>query len=158
MGHGMRQRKPDCSPALLVLATILLFASMATPVQASKSQPASLVWTIRTFLRTDVCRQARFCPGYNPAVGYKLVAPELRGGETLAEWKTGSTPIVPCDHDLVKLKRLRGDSGRPMFALALRGMPGGSCGAGWAMFLLELRRVRGHWRASYWGPAPAFQP
>jgi hypothetical protein len=140
------------------VGTIFLFASTAASAQPSKSQPTSLIRTIRTFLRTDVCRQARFCPRYDPAIGYELVAPELRGGETLAEWKTGSTPIAPCDHDRVKLKRLRRDSGRPTFSVALRGMPGGSCGAGWAMFLLGLRRIHGHWRVSYWGPAPVFQP
>jgi hypothetical protein len=141
---------------VLALVTVCLFLTAVTPVRAANSQPRRLVGTIHAFLRNDVCRQARLCPNYDPVVGYGLVAPELKAGETLAEWKTGSTPIVPCDHDLARLKRLSGRPGRPIFVLTLRGVPGGSCGAGWATFLLELRRVRGHWRASYWGPSPMF--
>ena len=132
----------------------LAAVAAATTARADKARRENLIATIRTFLRTDVCRQLRFCLAYDPVVGYRVVAPELRGGESLAEWRTGNIPVAPCDYSRVKIRRVTQPGLRPLFAVALHGVPAGSCGDGWVSFFLELRSIRGNWRVSYWGPSP----
>jgi hypothetical protein len=99
------------------------------------------------FVQTAVARRQL-------AKAWTLVAPELKHGMTLAEWKTGSIPVVPYKVAGTQLRLAPVDSFTDHADVDVTFL---RAGAG-DTFRLGLRNVGGRWLVSSWVPASAVTP
>jgi hypothetical protein len=117
-----------------------------TPSQTSgpsvknvKASPDAL-GVARRFLETAVVRK-------NLAESYNLVGPNLKGGFTLKQWKTGNNTVVPYPAGNAKSTALVVKSSHPndlLLQVALVPKPGASIKKPQA-FSIELNKIGGRW-------------
>jgi hypothetical protein len=89
---------------------------------------------------------------------WSLVAPELKQGMTLDEWKTGTIPVVPypAGQATVLLKTVNSFTDTAQISVTFLPRAGSKAHA--AAFTLGLRNVDGHWLASSWQPESSIAP
>ena len=88
----------------------------------------------------------------NPAEGYALATPALRGTSTCDEWAHGKVPVPAFP---------KVDWGRTAYRVETQGtgqivmqvMLASQALAKRSLFMLELRQVGTQWRVGYWGPS-----
>jgi hypothetical protein len=89
---------------------------------------------------------------------WTIVAPELKQGMSLDEWKTGSIPVVPYPvgeaHVTLKVVNSFTDTAQ----LHVNFSPRAGSKAPPAVFSLGLRKVDGSWLASAWQPTSTVVP
>lgn len=87
-----------------------------------------------------------------------LVAPELKQGMSLDEWKTGTIPVVPYPVGEANVTLKPVNSFTDVAQLRVTFVPRAGTKATAATFLLGLRKVDGHWLASTWQPSSPLAP
>jgi hypothetical protein len=89
---------------------------------------------------------------------WAIVAPELKQGMTLDEWKTGTIPVVPYPvaQAIVTLRVV--SSFTDVARLQVTFAPRSGTKAQAATFALGLRNVDGRWLVSAWQPSSAIVP
>ena len=90
--------------------------------------------------------------------GWDVVAPELKQGMSLDEWKTGTIPVVPypvADASVV-LHVVSSFTDTARLHVSFVPKPGAKVAA--ASFTLGLHNVGGHWLASSWQPSSTIGP
>jgi hypothetical protein len=89
---------------------------------------------------------------------WKIVAPELKQGMSLEEWKTGTIPVVPYPvgdaHAMLHVVNSFTDTAQVRVTFVPR--PGSKVGG--ATFTLGLRNIDGQWLASTWQPTSSIAP
>jgi hypothetical protein len=105
----------------------------------------------REFLHTAVARK-------HLDRAWAIAAPELRQDMTLAEWKTGTIPVVPypVDEAFAQLKVL--SSFTDAAEIQVRFLPHTGAKTKPASFRLGLRKLDGAWVVSSWLPSAAIVP
>jgi hypothetical protein len=103
------------------------------------------------FLNTAVARKRL-------ARAWDIVAPELKQGTSLDEWKTGSIPVVP--YPVAKATALMRvvNSFTDRARLRVTFVPKTGTAVRPAAFTLDLLNVDGHWLVSGWQPASTVVP
>jgi hypothetical protein len=120
-----------------------------TPKTVKLSAAATSV--AREFVRTAVARQ-------NLAAAWKISGPNIRGGLTYAEWKTGNIPVVPYPIGSLQFAPFKIDwSYQNDAQLEIALLPKASAKIKPQIFSLELKWVRGaggkrHWVVDNWVP------
>ena len=103
------------------------------------------------FVQTAVARKQL-------ARAWDIVAPELKQGMTLADWKTGTIPVVPYPvaeaHPLYRVLSSFTDTARVQVGF----LPRAGSKARAATFTLDLRNVDGRWLVSSWQPTSTVTP
>jgi hypothetical protein len=141
-------------PALVLVAGVAAYAATrvvgsnpSTPPapKAAPVDPAS-VRVAREFLATAVARR-------NLAASYDLVAPALKQDLTLAQWKSGTIPVVPYPvaDATTSLKPVSSFTGAVLFRVTLTPRPGSSAKPG--LFDLSERKLGGRWLVDGWTSA-----
>jgi hypothetical protein len=92
------------------------------------------------------------------ARAWSIVAPELKQGMTLDEWKTGTIPVVPYPAGEAKVLLKTVNSFTDTAQLSVTFLPVSGSKVRAAGFTLGLRNVDGHWLASSWQPASSIAP
>lgn len=105
----------------------------------------------REFVATAVARQ-------DLARAWTLVAPELKQGLTLAQWKTGSIPVQPYPVAAAAARYSVQASHPTSAALRVTFVPPPASSTPAGDFLLGLQRIRGRWVVSSWTPRSILQP
>jgi hypothetical protein len=88
------------------------------------------------------------------AKAWTLAAPELRSGMTLAQWKTGTIPVVPYKVAGAQLHLATVDSFSDHADIDVTFLRGGAGDT----FRLGLSRVGGSWLVSSWVPLKVVTP
>lgn len=99
----------------------------------------------REFVATAVARR-------NLARSWALAAPELRGDHTLAEWLTGSIPVVPYPAAKARASYAVQVSTADRAVLRVGFTPSAGSEAQPGDFLITLRRIGGRWLVASWAP------
>jgi hypothetical protein len=104
------------------------------------------------FMKTAVARK-------NPAVAYRVSGPDIRQGQTLAEWtrdfenpNTG-IPVVPFPVDQVRASPFKVDysyKNEALLEVALLAKPGAKIKS--QIFYIGVHRYGKTWRVNYWAP------
>ena len=84
---------------------------------------------------------------------WSLAAPQLRGGLTLEQWRTGSIPVVPYPVDDIKPVRLsvtRSTSSEASIRVYLDPKRPGKVKP--QIFIMQLRKIGGRWLVAAWVP------
>jgi hypothetical protein len=123
--------------------------SAAAPVSVPLDPQARVV--AREFVATAVARKKL-------ARAWALVAPELKGGLTLAQWKTGTIPVQPYPVDRAAARYTVQASHPGTAVLRVAFLPPPASTTPPAEFLLELRRIHGRWLVSSWTPQTVLRP
>jgi hypothetical protein len=89
---------------------------------------------------------------------WAIVAPELKQGMTLAEWKTGTIPVVPYPVAQAGVALRVVSSFTDVAHLQVTFVPRSGTKAQAATFALGLRKVDGRWLVSAWQPSSAIVP
>lgn len=89
---------------------------------------------------------------------WKIVAPELKQGVSLDQWKTGSIPVVPYPADKANVILRDVNSFTDTARVRVTFVPVSGAGIRPATFTLDLRNVNGHWLVSGWQPASTVIP
>jgi hypothetical protein len=89
---------------------------------------------------------------------WEITAPELKQNMSLAEWKTGTIPVVPypVDQAVAHLKVVRSFTDTAQIQVDF--LPRAGTKAQAAAFRLDLRNVDGTWLVSSWLPSAAVVP
>jgi hypothetical protein len=137
-------------PALVLVAGIAAFAATrlggsnpaAPAAQAAPVDPAS-VRVARLFLSTAVVRK-------NLAAAYGIVAPNLKEGMSLSEWKRGTIPVVPYPVSEAKaqLHALSSFTDSVLFQVTFTPHVGSSAKP--AVYQLSEHKLRGRWLVDSW--------
>ena len=92
------------------------------------------------------------------ARAWTLVAPGLKSGLTLAQWKTGAIPVqpYPVAKAAARYTVQASHSGSAAFRVTFLPPPASSTPDG--DFLLTLQRIRGRWLVSSWTPQSILRP
>jgi hypothetical protein len=157
MKHAQRWA-PWIAVAVLV-AGIVAYAvtklSDSTPAAAPPHRAAPLAAierkTALEFIDTAVARK-------HLARAWTITAPELKQGMSLAEWKTGTIPVVPypVDQAVARLKVVSSFTDTAHMSVSFLPRTGTKAQA--ASFRLDLRNVDGKWLVSSWLPSAAVVP
>lgn len=127
------------------VATRVVGGGAAAPAVASL--PSGLAPAERQvaleFVRTAVART-------DLAKAWTLVAPDLKQGMTLAQWKTGSIPVVPA--------KVSGEPIRVQVVTSFTDHAELDVLLGAAAYRLGLQQVGGRWLVSSWVPAHVVSP
>ncbi len=123
--------------------------SAAAPVSVPLDPQARVV--AREFVATAVARK-------DLARAWALVAPELRGGLTLAQWKTGTIPVQPYPVAKAAARYTVEASYPGLASLRVTFLPPPASSTPAGDFLLTLRRIHGHWLVSSWTPQTVLRP
>lgn len=89
----------------------------------------------------------------NLAESYALVAPSLRQGLTLEQWKTGNIPVVPyptTDLKPVRMSVSRSTKTEAILRVFLDPKSGSDVGA--QIFILQLKKFGNQWLVTSWVP------
>jgi hypothetical protein len=136
-------------PALVLVAGIAAFAATrlggsnpAAPPKAAPVDPAS-VRVGRLFLATAVARR-------NLAAAYAIVAPDLKEGMSLSEWKRGTIPVVPYPVAEAKaqLRAVSSFTDSVLFQVTFAPRAGSSAKPG--VYQLSERKLDGRWLVDGW--------
>jgi hypothetical protein len=125
-------------------------AAPPPPHRAARLSAAELQ-VAHTFLDTAVARK-------HLDRAWGIVAPELKQGLTLAEWNTGTIPVVPYPVGEAKATLKPVESFTDVAQLRVTFVPHAGTKAAAATFTLGLRNVDGHWLASAWQPTSPVAP
>lgn len=121
-------------------------SQVSTPPKNVKPSSEAL-GVARRFLETAVVRK-------NLAESYNLVGPDLKGGITLKQWKTGNNTVVPYPANNAKTTALIVKASHPTSLLlqpvALVPKPGS--GFKPQSFSIELNKLNGHWVVNSFTP------
>ena len=136
-------------PALVLVAGIAAFAATrlggSNPAPAPKVAPVdpASVHVARLFLATAVARK-------NLAAAYDIVAPNLKEGMSLAEWKRGTIPVVPYPTAEAKaqLRALSSLTDSVLFQVTFTPRVGSSAKPG--VYQLSERKLDGRWLVDGW--------
>jgi hypothetical protein len=149
---------PWVAVAVLV-AGIVTYAvtklSDSSPAAAPPHRAAPLAPVERTvareFIATAVARKR-----LDRAWG--IAAPELKQDMSLAEWRTGTIPVVPypVDQAVARLKPVSSFTDTAELVVSFLPLMGAKAKA--ASFRLGLRKVDGKWLVSSWLPSAAIVP
>jgi hypothetical protein len=127
--------------------------STATPTLPHRAAP--LVTEERTiareFVDTAVARKQL-------ARAWGIVAPELKQGMSLDEWKTGTIPVVPYPVHQAQASFHVVNSFTDTARIQVTFTPRAGTKAQPATFTLDLRNVGGHWLVSAWQPSGTIRP
>ena len=117
----------------------------AAPVTAVERSVA------REFIETAVARK-------HLDKAWTIVAPTLKQNMTLAEWMTGTIPVVPypVDQAVARLKLMSSFTDTARFTVSF--LPRAGTRAQPAAFRLDLSSVNGKWLVSSWLPSAAIVP
>jgi len=172
--HREKIKKPGWQKALPWIAGVLLVAgvivflvvkvgntgkSLATPlsdnpaVDVSKvpktiKLPPGAMKAARQFIKTAVARE-------NLAAGYKWAGPQIRQGQTLAEWKTGNIAVIPYPVDSIDYAPMKVDFSYPNEAqIEVALLPKASAkGVRSQLFIADLIKTKsGQWQVNAWVP------
>ncbi len=91
-------------------------------------------------------------------IAWRLAAPSLRGPLTLAQWRTGSIPVLPYPVGQALARYVVKDSHPSDAVLEVEFLPRKASTAQPAAFLLGLSRLDGRWRVASWSPSGAVGP
>jgi hypothetical protein len=122
----------------------------APPHRAAKLTAAELQ-VAYAFLDTAVARR-------HLDRAWGIVAPELKDGMSLEEWKKGTIPVVPYPVEEANVSLKAVDSFTDVAQLRVTFVPRAGTKAAAATFMLGLRNVDGHWLASAWQPSSPVAP
>lgn len=127
-------------------------ATTATPPPHRKAAlaPAELQ-VLQEFLDTAVARR-------DLGRAWTIVAPELKQGMSLTEWKTGVIPVVPYPVAKANVGVHTVDSFQDVALLKVTFLPKPGAAVASATFAAGLRNVDGHWLVSSWQPASTIGP
>ena len=89
---------------------------------------------------------------------WRIAAPELKQGMSLAEWETGTIPVVPYPVSQAVARLRVVDSFTDTAQVAVDFLPRSGAAAQAATFRLGLRRVGGAWLVSSWAPTSTVTP
>jgi hypothetical protein len=149
---GVYLSRGTSQPTNAKLATIASPKPSTTPA-AKKNPPVApstdALKVARTFLETAVLRK-------NLAAAYALVGPNLKGGLSLAQWRTGNIPVQPFPSSNAKTARLIIESSHKnalLLGVVLAPLHGPKSQA--VAFYLGLDRVGQKWLVNYWLPLPS---
>jgi hypothetical protein len=125
-------------------------------VPYSGARRAAAEAVVRGFVQTAVLRQ-------HVERSWPLVAPELRDGITLAQWRTGAIPVVPYDAASLADVREHLDYSYPdEVSLDLFFVPKPNASSDAAVFTIRLRAVgpaaHRRWLVASWAPAGTGSP
>jgi hypothetical protein len=145
--------------AAVLVAGIAAFAvtrlDRSSPVPAPPHRAAKLtaaeLQVAHAFLDTAVARK-------HLDRAWAIVAPELKDGMSLEEWKKGTIPVVPYPVGEADVTLKPVDSFTDVAQLRVTFVPHAGTKAAAATFLLGLRNVDGHWLASAWQPSSPVAP
>jgi hypothetical protein len=145
--------------AAVLVAGIAAFAVMrhsgSSPTPAPPHRASSLVNAERRvayeFLDTAVARK-------HLDRAWTIVAPELKQGMTLDEWKTGTIPVVPYPVGRAQAMLRVVSSFTDLARLQVTFVPKSGTKAHAATFTLGLRNVGGRWLVSAWQPSSTVVP
>lgn len=122
----------------------------APPHRAAKLTAAELN-VAYAFLDTAVARK-------HLDRAWAIVAPELKDGMSLEEWKKGTIPVVPYPVGEANVSLTTIGSFTDAAQLRVTFVPRAGTKAAAATFMLGLRNVGGHWLASAWQPSSPVAP
>jgi hypothetical protein len=127
--------------------------SQAAPAPAHRAAPFTQVErsVAREFVSTAVARKQL-------DRAWQIAAPELKQGMSLAEWKTGTIPVVPYPVSQAVARLRVVDSFTDTAQVAIDFLPRSGTKAQAATFRLGLRKVGGTWLVSSWAPSSAVGP
>jgi hypothetical protein len=145
--------------AAVLIAGIAAYAvtrhdgSTATPALPHRAAPlvAEERTIAREFIDTAVARKQL-------ERAWTIVAPELKQGMSLDEWKTGTIPVVPYPADQAQASFHVVSSFTDTARLQMTFTPRAGTRAQPATFTLDLRKVGGHWLVSAWQPSATIGP
>jgi hypothetical protein len=153
------QRWAPWAAGVVLVAGIVAFAvtklSDSTPAAAPPHRVAPLAAGEREvaleFIDTAVARK-------HLDRAWEITAPELKQNMSLAEWKTGTIPVVPypVDQAVARLKLVSSFTDTAEFQVSFLPRTGVKTKA--AAFQLDLRKVDGKWLASSWLPSAVVVP
>jgi hypothetical protein len=89
---------------------------------------------------------------------WEIVAPELKQGMSLDEWKTGTIPVVPYPVGEANVTLKVVNSFTDTAQLQVNFLPRAGSKASAAAFNLGLRKIDGRWLASGWQPTSTVVP
>jgi hypothetical protein len=143
----------------VLLAGIAAFAvtklthDSAPPAPPHRVAPLSAaeLHVAHTFLDTAVARK-------HLDRAWDIVAPELKQGMSLDEWRTGTIPIVPYPVGQASVSMKPVESFTDAAELRVTFQPRAGSKVAAAVFTLGLRNVGGHWLASAWQPTSTVTP
>jgi hypothetical protein len=134
-------------------AVAKLSDSQAAPAPAHHAAPLTQVEraVVREFVSTAVARKQL-------GRAWQIAAPELKQGMSLAEWKTGTIPVVPYPVSQAVARLRVVDSFTDTAQVAIDFLPRSGTTAQAATFRLGLRKVGGAWLVSSWAPSSSVAP
>ena len=89
---------------------------------------------------------------------WTLVAPRLKQGLTLAQWKTGTIPVQPYPVAAAAARYTVQTSYPASAALRVTFVPPPASSTPASAFVLELQRIHGRWLVSSWTPLSVLRP
>ena len=89
---------------------------------------------------------------------WNIVAPELKQGMSLDEWKTGTIPVVPYPVAQASVAVHTVNSFTDAAHLRVTFAPRAGATVKPATFAVDLRNVDGHWLVSAWQPSSVVGP
>ena len=134
-------------------AVVKLTGSSSTsppPHRASRLSAAELNLAY-SFLDTAVARK-------DLGRAWGLVTPELKQDMSLAEWKTGTIPVVPYPVSQANVGMSTVESFTDTASLHVAFTPRPHTAASPATFTLDLQNVHGRWLVSGWQPSSTVAP
>jgi hypothetical protein len=146
---GLLKRVLNLLPALVLVAGIAAFAATrlggSNPAPAPKAAPVdpTAVRVAHLFLSTAVARR-------NLAAAYDVVAPNLKEGMSLSEWKRGTIPVVPYPTAEAKAQLRASSSFTDSVLFQVTFTPRGGSSAKPAVYQLSERKLQGRWLVDGW--------
>jgi hypothetical protein len=148
---GVFLSRGSSRPANSSLATIASPPSSKTsaPKNPTVAPSADALKVARTFLETAVLRK-------NLDAAYPLVGPDLKGGLSRAQWRTGNIAVVPypaVNAKTAKFNITESHKNRLFAQVTLYPRKGSGVTKPLA-FNLGVQRLGGKWVVNYWLPEP----
>ena len=148
---GVAERWRPWLAAAVLVAGVTAFAVVkftgpnASPPHRASKLSAEEARVVYAFLDTAVARE-------HLDRAWGIVTPELRQGMSLAEWETGTIPVVPYPVREANVGMTTVESFTDTAHLDVKFSPFAGSVARPATFALDLRKVNGKWLVASWAP------
>ncbi len=158
MSRAAVERWAPWLAGLVLVAGIVSFAATYVGGSSSSAPPhrkAALehgeLGVLYAFLDTAVARK-------NLGRAWEIVAPELKQGMSLREWKTGTIPVVPYPVAKARVGIHTAASFTDEAQFKVTFFPKAHPGVASASFAAGLRKLGGRWLVSSWQPSSIVGP